>query len=372
MSWTDSVSAVAQGVIHFAAWLSLLMAAGYFVSRAGRSRVIGVLFFLLWILLLHGSLIVSRRILDFPWLLHVHVPVLFLLGPVSLLWISQVLEDPVRLRFYDWLPGAAVFAALLPFYASSSETKRELALAFYAGQLPWSVRWIFVAALVSYAIYLVRSARILLPLMKTASFREDHSVRVAGGLVAYAGIVTLIAFSALFVNRPTALHMMLTGLAFFPIGLYLVTARNPDLFFRLQKAAEKGRYEYSRLAGADLSEVKQRLDDLMNTESLYTEEDITLEDLAGRLGMTPHALSEFFNNHLHTNFPGYINGLRIEHACRLMKNDPDRTVLSIAYESGFSAKSTFNAAFLRHKGCSPTSYRAALRDPDARKRAGRP
>lgn len=360
MSWTDSASALAQSAINFSAWLSLLLACGYFLSRTGRSRILAVLFLLLGVLLLHGYLVLSRKILDWPWLLYIHVPVLFFLGPVSYRWICDIIKADIRLSRLDLLPGIAVTIVLLPFYLSSSDYKRSIASAFYEGHLSWGVRSVFFLALGSYMFYLVRSLRLVVPLLRTASFRADSNVRIAGGLVAYAGLVTLIAVASLFANRPAALHIMLSGLALFAPVLYLITARHPDLFFRLQSAAEKGRYEYSRLGGQNLDELKARLQVLMETESLYSEEDLTLEDVASRLDLTPHALSEFFNNHLKTNFPGYVNALRIDAACRLMEQDSSRTVLSVAYEVGFSAKSTFNAAFLRHRGMSPTQFRQRM------------
>jgi len=358
VSWTDSASALAQSAINFSAWLSLLLGCGYFVSRAGRSRTLAVLFLLLGILLLHGYLVISRRILDWPWLLYIHVPVLFFLGPVSFRWICDVIKENIRLKWPDLLPGIVVTIVLLPFYLSSAEYKRGVATAFYEGDLPWTVRSVFFLALGSYTIYLWRSLRLIVPLLRAVSFREDHNVRIAGGLVAYAGVVTLIAVASLFANRPAALHVMLSGLALFPPVLYLITARYPDLFFQLQSAAEKGRYEYSRLGGQNLDELKAKLAALMERESLYSQEDLTLEEVASRLELSPHALSEFFNSHLKTNFPGYVNALRIDAACKLMEQDPSRTVLSAAYEVGFSAKSTFNAAFLRHKSVSPTQFRA--------------
>lgn len=365
MSWTDSASALAQSSINFSAWLSLLLGCGYFLSRTGKSRTLAVLFLLLGVLLLHGYLVLSRRILDWPWLLHMHVPVLFFLGPVSFRWICDVIKDNTALKWPDFVPGVLVTLVLLPFYFSPAEYKRSIALAFYDGTLPWTIRSVFVLALGSYAIYLARSLRLIVPLLRSSSFREDHNVRIAGALVAYAGLVTLIAVASLFANRPAALHIMLSGLALFPPVLYLITARYPDLFFQLQTAAEKGRYEYSRLGGQNLDALKARLSALMETESLYSQEDLTLEEVALRLGLTPHALSEFFNSHLKINFPGYINALRIDAACRLLEQDPSRTVLSAAYEVGFSAKSTFNAAFLRHRGMSPTAFRAE------KKRGGR-
>ena len=55
-----------------------------------------------------------------------------------------------------------------------------------------------------------------------------------------------------------------------------------------------------------------------------------------------------------------INKLRLD-ACIKLLDDHDndeRTVLDIAYESGFSSKATFYRYFRARKGMTPKSYRA--------------
>ena len=37
--------------------------------------------------------------------------------------------------------------------------------------------------------------------------------------------------------------------------------------------------------------------------------------------------------------------------------DPDKPVLTIAYEVGFNSKSSFNSAFLKYKGQTPVAFR---------------
>jgi AraC-like DNA-binding protein len=61
---------------------------------------------------------------------------------------------------------------------------------------------------------------------------------------------------------------------------------------------------------------------------------------------------------LHKNFNDYINELRIEEFIKLFKSDKGRqfTMLSIALDSGFNSKATFNRAFKKIKGCSPKEY----------------
>src|SRR5262249_47571782 len=129
--------------IWLSAWLSLLFALAYALSTAARSRVIALLFSLLGVILLHGYLIMSRDILRYPWFLQMHVPAIYLLGPAAFRWLSELLKDNVKFRWYDFAP--AVLAALLisPVYLSSADEKRALAQRFFEEHGPVELRLIF-------------------------------------------------------------------------------------------------------------------------------------------------------------------------------------------------------------------------------------
>lgn len=61
------------------------------------------------------------------------------------------------------------------------------------------------------------------------------------------------------------------------------------------------------------------------------------------------------------NFFNLVNSYRIEKAQEILR-DPDKqaiTVLEILYEVGFNSKSSFNTAFKKHAGTTPTQYRKA-------------
>jgi AraC-like DNA-binding protein len=61
---------------------------------------------------------------------------------------------------------------------------------------------------------------------------------------------------------------------------------------------------------------------------------------------------------LKLNFNDYINSLRIEEFIKLYKADTNKqfTMLSLALDSGFNSKPTFNRAFKKLKGVSPKAY----------------
>ncbi|WP_397546448.1 helix-turn-helix domain-containing protein [Rhodothermus marinus] len=100
----------------------------------------------------------------------------------------------------------------------------------------------------------------------------------------------------------------------------------------------------------------------METEKLYRQPDLTLQALAERLGISPHNLSEVLNTAFGQSFYDFVNGYRVREVQALLA-DPERahlTILALAMEAGFSSKSTFNAAFKKHTGLTPSAYRRRM------------
>jgi AraC-like DNA-binding protein len=80
--------------------------------------------------------------------------------------------------------------------------------------------------------------------------------------------------------------------------------------------------------------------------------------LAQIVGVTPNQLSFVLNRYLGKSFFDFVNSVRIDHALRLLVEEPDRQILDIAISIGFNSKSTFNLAFKKITGTTPSAYRA--------------
>lgn len=107
-----------------------------------------------------------------------------------------------------------------------------------------------------------------------------------------------------------------------------------------------------------LPEVEARLQRLMQEDALFRTPALTIGQLARRSGYPEYLVSETINRRSGTSFWEWINQWRVD-AVRAHLDDPrdTRTVLDIAYDCGFTAKSTFNSAFKRRVGCTPSAYR---------------
>lgn len=108
--------------------------------------------------------------------------------------------------------------------------------------------------------------------------------------------------------------------------------------------------------------VEARLAQLMRDEQLYREPALSMGQLARRSGYPEYLVSAVINRRLAGTFWDYINRLRIDDVRRCLDDTADeRTILDIAYASGFTSKSTFNTAFKREVGQTPSAYRQQRR-----------
>ena len=122
------------------------------------------------------------------------------------------------------------------------------------------------------------------------------------------------------------------------------------------------RYARSGMTAAATQLIGERLTKRMTDESDYLENDLTLVELAQRIGTSPQLLSEYLNVALQQNFFDYINSQRVAQVQRQLitaaATGTADSLLSLALAAGFNSKSTFNAAFRKHAGMTPSAWRA--------------
>lgn len=88
----------------------------------------------------------------------------------------------------------------------------------------------------------------------------------------------------------------------------------------------------------------------------HLSEELTLQQTAAALGINKNFLSGIFRDTVGISFGEFVKNVRIERAKSLLQKQ-DLTVTEIAYECGFGCVRSFNRAFLKCMGCTPTEYR---------------
>ncbi len=95
----------------------------------------------------------------------------------------------------------------------------------------------------------------------------------------------------------------------------------------------------------------------------WQEPDLSLAELARRLGTNTHYLSRALNEGLGLSFSQFVNRLRVEEAKRRLGGTDDGDtaidITTIALEVGFGSKASFNRAFRAFVGSTPSEYRSS-------------
>ncbi|MBA82488.1 MULTISPECIES: AraC family transcriptional regulator [unclassified Leeuwenhoekiella] len=93
----------------------------------------------------------------------------------------------------------------------------------------------------------------------------------------------------------------------------------------------------------------------------HFQERIGLEEIADVAVMSPTAFCRFFKERTNKTFSEFLTGLRIEHACQLLRTpDQPEPIANIAYAAGFNSVSNFNRYFKKEKGISPREYKKLI------------
>jgi AraC-like DNA-binding protein len=102
---------------------------------------------------------------------------------------------------------------------------------------------------------------------------------------------------------------------------------------------------------------------LASTESGLGEE-LTFEDIAGRVGLAPRSLARRFEDECGMTWSAVVRRMRVLRAIEKLAADQS-SVTTIAHAVGYTSLSAFNAAFRELTGRTPTAYRRTFRPPAA-------
>lgn len=86
------------------------------------------------------------------------------------------------------------------------------------------------------------------------------------------------------------------------------------------------------------------------------DKDLSLTVLEENLHLNKYYISHLLSGKLGLRFNDYINSLRISEACRCLLNT-DESITDISNHVGFNTLRTFNRAFVKQLGMSPSQYR---------------
>ena len=134
---------------------------------------------------------------------------------------------------------------------------------------------------------------------------------------------------------------------------YRAVANAKELFPDFNK-----RYGSINLAEDKKSKLLPDLLALFTEDKVFLNADLKLANVAARLDTPPHVLTSLINRELGKTFFELLNEYRVKEFIAKASN-PDYSHLSImgiAQEVGYKSKSSFNTAFKKQTGKTPSEY----------------
>jgi AraC-like DNA-binding protein len=318
--------------------------------------------------------------LRYPHLLGLLLPLPVLHGPLLYLYVSSVTAES-RLNWKQIIPHFIPFVLLvvlaIPFYTLSATEKLQVFENNGAGYEWYMMIQIFLIMIVGLGyvlLSLVRIHRYRARIRDWFSNIEKKNLRWLEYLSIGLGIIWFLVmlFDEEVIFTGVALLVMFIG--YFGINQLPIfyggpriddsAPTNTDLpDSPVEEKTEDGiipatRYAKSGLKEEEAGRLYDRLREVMEKEKLFTKNDLTLPELAARLGTHPNYLSRVINETERKNFYTYINSLRVEEFIRQAAVPENRkyTILTLAYAAGFNSKSTFNKYFREFSGKSPSEF----------------
>lgn len=115
----------------------------------------------------------------------------------------------------------------------------------------------------------------------------------------------------------------------------------------------------AEIIGPDVEAFKRDIENLFASKHMQLKPRLSVADVARQLELPPRDVSKLVNKGFEMSFSDYVNGKRIDTAIVLMKNPDhrDRSLLQIAFDSGFNSKTAFHESFRKKMKTTPSAWR---------------
>ncbi|MFO7656977.1 MAG: AraC family transcriptional regulator [Bacteroidales bacterium] len=339
--------------------------AGHFVASA------------ISIILAYLEISIRNNGYPFPWAIAISVPSILLIGPTLWLYIKSITTERFRLKgIYALLLLPfffVVFLLSLSYYIYPHEARIMME---QTGSV--TAHWVFlvIVAMIGlsnigyplWGLFMVKSYRNKLKSYFSETGQIDLSwlrFLLLSSLLAYAAISGMYAYNAAFqtiaydtlqVSGYSVASLFVLVMGFFGIRHGNVFA-NIQVSSDMEKALQQPGDPILPANNKEEAFIRQLLA-YMKESKPYLDPGLTLGKLSAQMDTTPEFLSGIINGSLYLNFYDFVNHYRTEEFKRLCGNPKNSgyTLISMAFESGFNSKATFNRVFKKEVGLTPSEY----------------
>ena len=301
----------------------------------------------------YGWFSISGILFEAKWLNYEFIGFNYFIGPSVCFFFFSTLELNFKLSsrvYLAYLPG--ILALLLfPLVDLVAPTYLpEIPQQYFLGKEPSIADFVLGIAFLQNNIYYYTVYRRGSVVFNFRSLKSETVARIFLSLFIIIGLINIYGLVAFFVRELIHLYIGSAVITVLIVLFFLFSQRFPEFFLSLETAIETAKdnaqdVKKSSIEKLNLKELHLDLVELMNSEKLYLDEDLTLGKVADELDIKPYQLSEFMNKHLQINFSQFVN-----------LEEPEGNILTVAFKVGFSSKANFNLSFNAIVGKSPRAF----------------
>jgi AraC-like DNA-binding protein len=316
----------------------------------------------------------TRMYLIFPSLIGL-IPHLYMVFGPMLYFYVKALTTPrfIFKKQYSihFIPFILSFLFLTPFYFRTAESKintyENLAL-----HTSFAYHLLLVVRIIHLSIYLVLTFKLLKSHEKNIIETHSSLEKIKLDWIRYL-ILTLglwlgayLMFYIFSLKDYGTIDPCSTKERFFTVWqtllLFFIGYKGlvqPEIFSQQNEGNAIEKYSHSTLSPKDAEIHLQTLNKYMKKEKPYLDSELTIKQLAQQLSISYLHLSQIINERLNKNFYNFINQYRVEEAKKKLlelKDNPHKTILDVAFDSGFNSKSSFNLVFKQSVKLTPSQY----------------
>jgi AraC-like DNA-binding protein len=293
-----------------------------------------------------------------------------LLGPSIYFYLKKSTFNRVKLDKYffaHFIPFAIIFITTCFFCLTQFDFIKSNVFAFKViGVFPLNdlLNFIIYSHFVVYSSLSVGLLANYKTYLKT-NYSQVHidllkwlQILLGGFIFIWALNIISIFLALAEVQWTVLLIATITGIFIFSNMMVIIAVRYPEIF-QNKIPAVKPKYEKTLLQEDEKENYLEQLNKLMNEEKVYLSSTLGLADLAEKLKVQNHVVSQILNTGFGKNFYDYVNFYRVEECKQSLGNraNKSKSILEIAFECGFNSKSVFNDAFKKFTGQTPSGFR---------------
>lgn len=346
----------------------------FFLKKTSKNKTASRLLVLLLAIILFmnvGNLWYAARLyLEVPWMAGIGRGTTLLIGPAFYLYTLSVIKPGFRLRSLHFLHLSGYLLGLtLIFFQSNSDSanvEMQKVEAFLMNGIQATP-----LVLIRFGLYVLHLAAYLFlarkEVVRAGTQLNDNYLISKESRIKWLTKLNsvLIAITVVFIW--SFIDALITGYynsdsnyintLVYSVFVYLIAYQAlaaereivPDF---------KTRYQAGQRVNEDKAAITGKLHRLLVEEKVFRDPELKQADVARMLDIPPHQLTALLNRELKQTFFELLNTYRVEEFLKLSEDVSfdHLSIMGKAQEAGFKSKSSFNTAFKKIKGTTPSEF----------------